>query len=136
MCNEFVADLTGSDVQKKPEEGMSLLKAWILVLVSPLIPSTVLRQLVMLNLILHGQENAGEDIAKQRVIFFIKHVIQWLQDDTVDLSTQAEICRSMSILLPLMGDIYGSHWAEILQYLTSTWTKTQQLSGNEFAMDR
>ena len=90
----------------------------------------------MLNLILHGQENAGEDIAKQRVIFFIKHVIPWLQDDTVDLSTQAEICRSMSILLPLMGDIYGSHWAEILQYLTSAWTKTQQLSGNEFAMDR
>ena len=90
----------------------------------------------MLNLILHGQENAGEDIAKQRVIFFIKHVVPWLQDDTVDLSTQAEICQSMSILLPLMDDIYGSHWAEILQYLTSTWAKTQQLSGDEFAMDR
>ena len=30
MCNEFVADLTGLDIQKKPEEGMSLLKAWIL----------------------------------------------------------------------------------------------------------
>jgi hypothetical protein len=27
MCNEFVADLTGLDIQKKPEEGMSLLKS-------------------------------------------------------------------------------------------------------------
>ncbi|OCK82799.1 RING zinc finger protein-like protein [Lepidopterella palustris CBS 459.81] len=115
MCGEYVADLTGLDIEQHPEKG--------------------LRQLVLLNLILHGQEDAGEDIAKQRVIFFVKHVIPWLQDDAVTLPVKAEVCRTLAILLPVISDIFGSHWVDVLDCLTQSWSKTDQLDGNESGMD-
>ncbi|KAK5165332.1 hypothetical protein LTR04_001330 [Oleoguttula sp. CCFEE 6159] len=73
-CNELVADLTGLDVNGKPDE--------------------CLEQLVLLNGIMHNQEDATESIAKQRVVFLVKHIIPWLQDSAVHVAVKAETCRS------------------------------------------
>jgi len=95
-----------------------------------------LRQLVLLNIILYGQEDIAQSIAKQRLIFFVKHVIPWLQDTNGTTPLQAEVCRALTILLPLMGDIYGEHWGELLNALAASWSATEELEENESGMDR
>ncbi|KAF2807951.1 uncharacterized protein BDZ99DRAFT_420629 [Mytilinidion resinicola] len=107
LCNEYVAEITGLDIAEKSEEG--------------------LRQLVMLNLILYNHEDVSEGIARQRAIFFVKHVIPWLEDDSISLSIRAEVCRSLSALLPLISDIYGSHWGKILNCLADQWSLPRKI---------
>jgi hypothetical protein len=115
ICNELVADLTGFDIEAKTEEG--------------------LRQLVLLNILLSGQEGITESIAKQRLIFFVKHVVPWLQQSSTFLQVRAEVCRTLTLLLPLMSDIYGEHWSDILLSLASSWKATTELEENESGMD-
>jgi hypothetical protein len=105
MCNEFVADLTGLDIEQKTAEGLG--------------------QLILLDTVL-GQEGITESIAKQRLIFFVKHVVPWLEEDSVALSTKAEVCHALTALLPLMGDIYGEHWGDILNSLAAIWSRTTE----------
>ncbi|KAF2011902.1 hypothetical protein BU24DRAFT_495013 [Aaosphaeria arxii CBS 175.79] len=115
MCNELVADLTGLQIDAKPQEG--------------------LRQLVLLNSLLYGQEDIAQCIAKQRVIFFVKHVVPWLQEPGTPLAIRAELCRVLAVCLPLMGDIYGEHWDDILSTLAASWMKMTEVEENESGMD-
>ncbi len=115
MCNEIIADLTGLDIQQKPREG--------------------LHQLVLLNSLL-GQDGIADSIAKQRLIFFVKHVIPWLEDREVFRKIKAELCRVLTALLPIMSDMYGEHWSNILRSLATAWSSTQELEENESGMDR
>ncbi|KAF2115322.1 RING zinc finger protein-like protein [Lophiotrema nucula] len=108
MCNELVAELTGLNIESKPGEA--------------------LQQLILLNNLLYEQEGIAQSIAKQRIIFFVKHIVSWLQDTDVPLPIRAELCRALSSILPLMGDIYGDHWAEILNSFASTWSAFGDLS--------
>lgn len=115
ICNELVADLTGLDIEQKPADG--------------------LRQLVQLNSLLYGQAGIEESIAKQRLVFFVKHVIPWLNlgDDARYL--KAELCRALTVMLPMMSDMYGEHWSEILSSLATAWSATKELEENESGMD-
>ncbi|ORY15960.1 RING zinc finger protein-like protein [Clohesyomyces aquaticus] len=115
MCNELVADLTGLDIEQKAEEG--------------------LQKLILLNTIVSEQGDTAQSIAKQRVIFFVKHVLPYLQDLDMQLPIRAELCRALSTLLPLMSDIYGEHWSDILNTLAASWTKTSELEENESRSD-
>ncbi|KAF2124162.1 RING zinc finger protein-like protein [Dothidotthia symphoricarpi CBS 119687] len=116
MCNELVADLTGLNIEQKPEEG--------------------LRQLVLLNTLFYGQEDIANSIAKQRLIFFVKHVIPWLQDGSVTGSVKGEVCRALTVLLPLMSDLYGEHWGEILNALAAAWESNKSIDeGQEAGID-
>jgi hypothetical protein len=115
MCNELIADLTGLDIEQKYDEA--------------------LRQLVQLNSLLHGQDGIIASIAKQRLVFFVKHVVPWLQAADVARPLKAELCRSLTILLPIMGDMYGEHWTDILNFLAAAWTATSELQENESGMD-
>lgn len=97
-----------------------------------LVRCTGLQQLVLLNSIVQVQDTA-ETIAKQRLIFFVKHVIPWLhqQDPPLSLPVQAEVCRVLGVMLPYMNDIYGSHWSDVLSYLTELWSGTKSLEINQ-----
>lgn len=89
-----------------------------------------------MNTVLYGQEGITESIAKQRLIFFVKHVVSWLQDTNTSLPIRAEVCRALTSLLPLMSDIYGEHWGDILNALANSWKNTNELEENESGMDR
>lgn len=93
-CNELVADLTGVDISGKPEKA--------------------LEDLVMLNATLQNHEDVTTVVAKQRIIFLVKHILPWLQEDSVSTATKAEVCKSLSVLMPAMSDMYGEHWTQIL----------------------
>jgi len=101
-CNELVADLTGLDVSQKSREG--------------------LRQLILLNLALRDQKHLVDSIAKQRLIFFVKHAIPWLHERNVCFAVKAELCKVLTNLLSSIKDIYGTHWAEILNYFVELWS--------------
>ncbi|KAH7064472.1 hypothetical protein BKA63DRAFT_174041 [Paraphoma chrysanthemicola] len=115
MCNELIADLTGLDIDQKPEEG--------------------LRQLVQLSSLLHGQDGITESIAKQRLVFFVKHVVPWLQTPGTTKAIKAELSRALTTLLPMMGDMYGDHWANILNSLAAAWSITQELDDSKSGAD-
>ncbi|CBX95893.1 similar to RING zinc finger protein [Plenodomus lingam JN3] len=114
MCSEIIADLTGLDITTRSEEG--------------------LRQLILLNTVLE-QEGITATIAKQRLVFFVKHVIPWLQTDMVARPVKAELCRTLGVLIPFMSDMYGDHWADILKSLASAWAATQNFEEHETWMD-
>jgi hypothetical protein len=86
--------------------------------------------------LLNSQENITQSIAKQRIVFLVKHVIPWLQDTNGSIALRAEICRALSILLTLMSDLYGEHWREILDALANNWLATAELQETETESDR
>jgi hypothetical protein len=110
MCNEIIADLTGLDIDQKSQEGLG--------------------QLVVLNAVL-TQDGITESIAKQRLVFFVKHVVPWLSEGNSSLEVKAEVCRVLTSLLPLMSDMYGEHWGEILNALAAAWSSTSELQSTE-----
>jgi E3 ubiquitin-protein ligase listerin len=107
LCNGIVADLTGFDPNKDIER--------------------VLRHIVLLNLIMSNYENISESIAKQRVIFLVKHVVKWLEDGSFPVALKAETCRLLSYLLILMKDIYGEHWEILLSFITTFWSSANRV---------
>ncbi|KAK3674595.1 hypothetical protein LTR78_005681 [Recurvomyces mirabilis] len=102
FCNELVADLTTLDVTM-PEKGLKAQE-----------------QLIMLNTILQTQEDAVDTIAKQRLIFLVKGLIDKLSH--IESSTiKSEGYKALGYLLPAMSDMYGEHWSQVLERLEGTW---------------
>lgn len=103
FCNELVADLTGL----KPEQSSS----------------KILKQLVLLNIVLQEDDHVVSTIAKQRIIFFVKHIVPWLELDMEDSSIQVESYKALTFVLPHMNDIYGDHWNNVLERLLALWSQ-------------
>ena len=114
MCNEIVADLTGLEIEKD----------W----------PVALDQIIVLNSLLN-QDGILESIAKLRLVNFVKHVAPWLQQDELALSVKAELCRALTVLLPLMSDTYSGDWSTILNALAGIWSSAKELEANESGID-
>ncbi|RAL17076.1 ubiquitin-protein ligase RKR1 [Aspergillus homomorphus CBS 101889] len=104
LCNEFVADSTGLKPQDQSDEG--------------------LRKLVLLNLLLAGEQDVAASIPTQRLMFLIKHLTQCLQSEAVSLGLKAEILQTLVFVLPCIKEMYGSHWEDCLEILDATWRDT------------
>lgn len=103
FCNELIADLTGLQLDQNSAKA--------------------LRQLVFLNIILRDDEHIITTIAKQRMIFFVKHVAPWLRLGDAELLIQTETFKALTSLLPHMNDIYGDHWTSIIESLVALWSR-------------
>jgi hypothetical protein len=57
----------------------------------------------------------------QRLIFFVKHLIQCLQSEQISLSLTAEAFKALTFALPNVKEMYGPHWEDCLELLNSTW---------------
>ncbi|KAB8345877.1 hypothetical protein FH972_022932 [Carpinus fangiana] len=101
-CNEIIANLTGLDVETESGDA--------------------LKQLVILNAILKDYDHLIETIAKQRLIFYIKHVVPWLESTSIHASLKSELCKSLVLLLPAMADIYGEHWQNQIDGIMHIWS--------------
>lgn len=100
ICNELVASLTSLDVSLKPDD--------------------TLQQLVLANTMLQEQDHVIESIAKQRIIFLVKHITPWLHQEDLSIGIHNETCRLMSFLLPAIKEVYGDHWSEAIKFVSST----------------
>ncbi|KAH0351327.1 hypothetical protein KCU83_g4564, partial [Aureobasidium melanogenum] len=101
QTNELVADLTGLDAAQSPEKAIT--------------------QLVMLNALFPESKQADSIVAKQRLIFLMKHILPWLDNDEIVTPIKAETCKTLLFVLPGVSDIYGEHWSQILAFLAHTW---------------
>ena len=101
FCNELIADLTDLDIGEIEQKG--------------------LEKLIFFNTILATQEDAVNGIAKQRLIFLVKHLLPWL-DAVIPLSVRVEVCRALVALFPGMHDMYGEHWEQAISFLVAHWT--------------
>ncbi|KAL1963884.1 hypothetical protein VTN77DRAFT_7690 [Rasamsonia byssochlamydoides] len=111
LCNELVADVTGFNSQKDPIEG--------------------LHKLSLLNILIQGEENVVASIPTQRLVFLVKHLIQCVQSGLESINVEAEIFKVLTVVLRLLSEIYGSHWADTIEILISTWKET---SGGDEAL--
>lgn len=98
LCNELLAVLTGHNFEDEGSNG--------------------LRYLIYLNSILQSAPNTIEDIPQQRLVFFVKHIVDQVQSSP--MACQAEVLRALRTVLPFIKEIYGSFWDTILVFLEST----------------
>ena len=82
----------------------------------------------MLNILLSGEEDVVSTIPTQRLVFLTKNLIECLQSDSVLLGLKSEIIKTLSLVLPALSEIYGSHWEECMDILSSIFRET---SGGE-----
>lgn len=108
FCNELVAELTELDLAEDEYKGLELL--------------------VLLNAIFHTQEDAVTSVAKQRLIFLVKHMLPWLEGNCA-VVVKGEVCKSLITLLPALHDMYGEHWEQVLSFLVSYWTTVTKSDG-------
>ena len=89
---------------------------------------TGLQKLVLLNILLSGEEDVVSTIPTQRLVFLAKNLIECLQSDTKSLGLKAEILKTLTFIIPGLAEIYGSHWEDILEILNEIFT---EVSGGE-----
>ncbi|KAJ5774837.1 Zinc finger RING-CH-type [Penicillium paradoxum] len=104
MCNELVADSTGLKPQDASQVGF--------------------RKLALLNILLSGEDEVVATIPTQRLVFLTKHLIECVQNDSMSLGLKAEVIKTLSFVLPALGEIYGSHWEETMEILNSALRST------------
>lgn len=115
-CNELVADLTGLEVVDSSKARIGF------------------ERLVILNAILQTQEDAVDGIAKQRLIFLVKHLLPLLTNEAEPIVV-VEMCKLLSKLLLGIQDMYGEHWSQVLSFLVGIWSQitkqTRKPAGEE-----
>lgn len=62
-----------------------------------------------------------DTIPTQRMVFLVKNLIQVLQSSSDSTSIKTEAFKALSLVLRPLSEIYGSHWTESLEALSSTW---------------
>lgn len=103
LCNELVADSTGLEPEDIRKDG--------------------LKKLALLNILLSEDESVVASIPTQRLVFLVKSLIKCLQSDIASVGLQAEIIKILILVFPCLQDIYGSHWEEIMEILSTLWRK-------------
>ncbi|KAJ6116928.1 hypothetical protein N7512_006653 [Penicillium capsulatum] len=108
ICNELVADSTGIKAQEPSSDG--------------------LQKLVLLNILLSGDEDVVSTIPTQRLVFLVKNLIECLQVDAKSLSFKAETLKTLTFVISGLAEIYGSHWEDVMEVLNAVF---EQASGGE-----
>ncbi|KAF3898560.1 Zinc finger, RING-CH-type [Trichophyton interdigitale] len=104
LCNQLVADMMGlKDTDNIGD----------------------LRKLVILNSLMYGEKNPAKNIPTQRLVFLVKHLITCLQSGEFSVGILSEVLKVLSAVLPLMKEIYGSHWPDLFDELKSLWQKEE-----------
>lgn len=60
----------------------------------------------------------AEAISKQRLVFLVKQLVSWIKKP-ISTHLQREIFELLVIVLPLIEDVYGSYWLDIMNFLFS-----------------
>ncbi|PGG96199.1 hypothetical protein GX51_07940 [Blastomyces parvus] len=100
LCNELISDCTVFKVEHGSEG---------------------LRKIVTLNLLIHGESNITQNVQKQRLVFLVKHLVDCLQSQSPPQGLVSEILKLLVNILPLVREIYGSHWSNVFEFLHNLW---------------
>ena len=104
LCNVVLADLTGRNFSENVEDGK------------------VLMEFVLLNCVIYRPEEYVDEVPQQRLVFFVKHVVEQCQDGLLLLpGVGGEIMKALTAVLPIIKEIYGSFWADLLDIVPQVW---------------
>lgn len=101
LCNELIADATG--------------------LKSKSVSVANLRPLILLNMILHDDNDLLASIPKQRVVFLFQNLTQMLVSGNDSYAVQSEVYRILCSVVVTVSDIYGDYWEQILDAIADLW---------------
>lgn len=77
----------------------------------------ILRLLVLMNALLH-HGGSLQEIPQHRLVLFVKNIVNWFEQDLLEsVYTTAEVATTLTAVLPLISDVYGSHWSSILEFI-------------------
>lgn len=100
LCNRLVSDIAAAKASTE--------KAMI--------------QLSLLPLCGSIYDNGALPIPSNRVVFAVKQIADWLDDDSeLSPAFTSECLRCLSWLLPCVKDVYGSFWEKTLQFCVRAW---------------
>ena len=71
-----------------------------------------------------------EQVPRQRLVFFVKHLIKQSRTDALSSDFKAAIMRVLLPVLPLLKDLYESFWEELVHFLEQSWEPIGDLSDN------
>ncbi|KAI9706137.1 MAG: hypothetical protein M1836_005543 [Candelina mexicana] len=111
LCNELIAELTGLKLSQNTDEG--------------------LRQLVLLNALLQHHQDVIGNVAQQRLVFLVKTVCSWLSQEFAPRTVITEVLKLSTVVLPLLKEIYGSHWADALTCLAELWANNASINDEQ-----
>ncbi|EQL34360.1 hypothetical protein BDFG_03719 [Blastomyces dermatitidis ATCC 26199] len=100
LCNELISDCSVFKVENGSEG---------------------LRKIVTLNLLICGESNITQNVPKPRLVFLVKHLVDCLQSQSPPQGLVSEILKLLVNILPLIREIYGSHWSNIFEFLHNLW---------------
>ena len=92
-----------------------------------MLTNAALRPLVLLNLLISGEEDLVASIPTQRLVFLVKSLVQLLQSQDTPYALISESLKLLSSVLPSICEIYGEHWEEVLQFLNQLWRRDNDL---------
>jgi hypothetical protein len=101
LCNELIADVTelkGSGTRP-----------------------TDLRSLILLNLLIHDDSDVLLSIPTQRAVFLFQNVVRILTSSDTTQTTQSEIYKLLCGVVPVVSDIYGEYWEQMLDAMVDLW---------------
>lgn len=108
FCNELIADLTDAKVSSDATKMTELL--------------------AQLNVILQAPDVDITDItATQRLVFLVKNLTPQLEGAST-MALRAEVCKTLSLLIHGIQDMYGEHWSQLLDFLCKFWTSEHEPS--------
>jgi E3 ubiquitin-protein ligase listerin len=79
--------------------------------------------LVLLNLLIRGEEDLIGNVPSQRLIFLAKHLLSVTSFNQASAGLQSELMSTLASILPPIKDLYGDFWQGAVALLT------QYLSG-------
>lgn len=125
LCNELIAEATGFNPQKN-REGRRIMTYAKLLLTEP-----GFKNIVFANILIQNMETIVDSIPTQRVVFLVKNIIQVVQENLNSLDIRSEVFKLLRSVLRPLNEIYGSHWADSIEMLNTTW---KEISGGDAAL--
>ncbi|KAH6971593.1 hypothetical protein BKA56DRAFT_677691 [Ilyonectria sp. MPI-CAGE-AT-0026] len=91
-----------------------------------------LMTLVLLSTCAQVYELGELPVANNRIVFAVRQITSWLDEpESLSAPLCAEICRSLTYLLPCMKDVYGSYWEKTIGFCISLWNRA-----NDYKLDQ
>ncbi|KAI1843874.1 hypothetical protein JX266_009930 [Neoarthrinium moseri] len=102
FCNRLVSDAAGAKIDSDKS----------------------LATLVLLNACLQVYKPDEVPVAHNRLVFAVRQITSWLETpEEVDHRFAAEACRSLTLLLPCIKDVYGAYWERSIEFCIHLWTE-------------
>jgi hypothetical protein len=125
LCNELIAEATGFNPQKNREGKCTMTSSKLL------LTELGLKNIVFANILIQSMESIVDSIPTQRLVFLVKNIIQVAQENPDSLDVKSEIFKLLRAVLRPLNEIYGSHWADSIEMLHTTW---KEASGGDAAL--